>query len=329
MNGGTKIGGTLVVAMAGLFGAHAAEPPAQTAPAASSSPAVAEPDELAAGVYLIQGQRGPASAGNLGRIGNAGFIVGRLGVLAIDSGSSYAHGRALLEAIRGVTDRPIRLLILTSDRPEFALGAAAFREAGIPVAMQRAAADRLAKNGEASLAAWREALGEAALRGTTLAPPDRPFTDPLTMDAAALIGRPIQLLHFDHSSGPGDIAVFDPRTATLFAGALVDVRRVPDLSGSNVAGWKDALQTLRALPIELVIPGHGRPGSLRSVGEEQRYLDALTARVASLRGEGVVAEQLAARAALPDFAAWDGYEPMNGRNARWLYERPPASAKPQ
>ena len=66
-------------------------------------PSAAAPQRLAEGVYWWPGSGGVADADNRGRIGNAGFIVGPLGVLAIDTGTSLAHGRALLAAIRSVT----------------------------------------------------------------------------------------------------------------------------------------------------------------------------------------------------------------------------------
>ena len=94
-------------------------------PANAADPA---PIELAAGVYMVPGTGGEPDTANLGRTGNAGFIVGRTGVLAIDTGTSYRHGQALLAAIRSVTDRPVKLAIVTHTRQEFLFGAAAFRE---------------------------------------------------------------------------------------------------------------------------------------------------------------------------------------------------------
>src|SRR6476646_6040824 len=84
--------------------ARAAEPPA------------AAPIELAAGVYMLPGSDGEPDATNLGRVGNAGFVVGRSGVLAIDAGTSYLHGKALLAAIRSVTEQPVRLVLITHTR---------------------------------------------------------------------------------------------------------------------------------------------------------------------------------------------------------------------
>ena len=279
------------------------------------------PIELAAGVYMLPGNGGEPVQANLGRVGNAGFIVGRSGVLAIDTGTSYLHGRALLAAIRSVTEQPVRLALITHTRQEFLFGAAAFREQGIPIAMQQAAASLMATRCDTCLKTLRATLGEDAMRGTTLFTPDIAFTDPLGIDAAALIGRPIQLLYYGHSSGPGDIAVYDPRTRTLFAGGLLDAQRIPDVFDSDLPRWREALRTLQALPIEVIVPGHGPAGSKRIITQVERYLDQLTSRARALLTAGAPLSEVPDSTALPEFAAWDQYETVHRRNAALVYLR--------
>jgi glyoxylase-like metal-dependent hydrolase (beta-lactamase superfamily II) len=287
---------------------------------AAEPPAVA-PIELAAGVYMLPGSGGEPDTRNLGRVGNAGFIVGRTGVLAIDTGTSYLHGRALLAAIRSVTDRPVRLVLITHARQEFLFGAAAFREQGIPIAMQQAAAGLMASRCETCLRTLRTTLGEDAMRGTTMFVADRAFADPLEIDAAVLIGRPIQVLHFGHSSGPGDIAVYDPRTRTLFAGGLLDAQRIPDVIDSDLVRWGEALRSLQALPVDVVVPGHGPSGSKRVITLVERYLDQLTTRVRALLKAGAPLSEVPDSTALPDFASWDQYDTVHRRNAALVYLR--------
>ena len=72
--------------------------------------------ELAAGVYMVSGSGGAADEYNLGRIGNSGFIVGERGVIAVDTGTSYAHGQALLALIREVTAQPVLVALVTHPR---------------------------------------------------------------------------------------------------------------------------------------------------------------------------------------------------------------------
>jgi len=299
--------------------AAAASAPARAADA--RAPAAPPPIELAAGVYMVAGSSGEPDAGNLGRVGNAGFIVGRTGVLAIDTGTSYLHGRALLDAIRSVTDRPVRMAIITHTRQEFLFGAAAFREQGIPIVMQQAAAGLMASRCEGCLATLRTTLGDEAMRGTTMFVPDRSFVDPSEVDAAAPIGRPIQLLYYGHSSGPGDIAVYDPRTRTLFAGGLLDAQRIPDVIDADLAGWGDALRSLQALPLDVIVPGHGPAGSKRIITQVERYLDQLGARARALLKAGAPLSEVPDATALPEFASWDQYDTVHRRNASIVFLR--------
>jgi len=303
---------------AGLLAAAVALP---ALAARAGEPPAAAPIELASGVYMVPGTGGEPDATNVGRIGNAGFIVGRTGVLAVDTGTSYLHGRALLTAIRSVTDQPVRLVLITHTRQEFLFGAAAFREQGIPIAMQQAAARLMASRCDTCLQTLRTTLGDDAMRATTMFAPDRAFVEPLEIDAAALIGRPIQLLYFGHSSGPGDIAVYDPRTRTLFAGGLLDAQRVPDVIDSDLARWGDALRSLQALPVDVIVPGHGPAGSKRVITQVERYLDQLTTRVRALLKAGAPLSEVPDSTALPDFASWDQYDTVHRRNAALVYLR--------
>ena len=136
---GQRLTASIVVAAAALLAASAAGAAgAAQREAARDTPARAI--EVAAGVYMMQGAPGEVDTMNLGRIGNAGFIVGDAGVVAIDTGTSYRHGVALLAAIRRVTDKPVLLALITHTRQEFLFGAAAYREQTIPIHMHRKAA---------------------------------------------------------------------------------------------------------------------------------------------------------------------------------------------
>ncbi|HEX9179155.1 MAG TPA: MBL fold metallo-hydrolase, partial [Burkholderiales bacterium] len=223
-------------------------------PARAAGGDVPAPVEVAPGVYMMQGARGEPDPANLGRIGNAGFIVGDSGVIAIDTGTSRRQGVALLEAIGRVTNQPVRLALITHARQEFVFGAAAYRERGIPVQMHRKAALLMAARCENCLKILRRTLGEEEMRGTAVFKPDRDFEEGMVLD---VIGRPVRVLYHGHSSGPGDIAVLDEKTGTLFAGGLLDNQRIPDIQDCDLEGWRNALAALRQAGARTAVPGHG------------------------------------------------------------------------
>jgi glyoxylase-like metal-dependent hydrolase (beta-lactamase superfamily II) len=273
---------------------------------------------LADGVYLLPGSGGAADDNNLGRIGNAGFIVGDSGVIAIDTGTSYAHGQALLAAIRNVTDKPVKLVIVTHTRPEFLFGGAAFREAGIPIRTHKAMARLMAARCETCLKTLRQTVGESPMRGTAMYKPDQEFE--ATHDLTT-IGRTVRVLHFGHSSGPGDIAVFDVASGVLFAGGLADVQRVPDTQDSDLAGWKRALAALRDMPIKTVVPGHGPSAPVSAIAAVQVYLAQLEARARELVATGASLSSVPDASDLPAYESWDQYETIHRRNASIVFLR--------
>jgi glyoxylase-like metal-dependent hydrolase (beta-lactamase superfamily II) len=276
------------------------------------------PVALAPGVYAVQGSTGVADEHNLGRIGNAGFIVGPSGVVAIDTGTSYAHGQALLAAIARVTELPVRVALVSHTRPEFLFGGTAFRERGIPVRMHRRTAGLMASRCKTCLDELRRTVGEESMRGTAMYSADQLFD--ATHELLA-IGRPVRVLHFGHSSGPGDIAVFDATSGVLFAGGLLDARRIPDIQDSDLPGWKQALQALRGLKPSTVVPGHGASASAQVIDGVERYLAQLETRVRAMVAAGDSLLGAADAAELPEFDAWDQYDTIHRRNVSIAFVR--------
>lgn len=291
-----------------------------------ASPAPAGPtaaQQVAPGVYVLRGQAGEIDPANLGRTANIGFIVGPQGVLAIDSGVSRRQGEAMLAAIRRVTPLPIRQLVLTHVRQEFLFGAAAFQAAGVPTTMHPAAARLMAGRCEGCLKTLQRVLGADEMQGTRVIKPEH-LLDPDTQAFDAGIGRPVRLLAWGpggHSSGPGDLAVLDETTGTLFAGGLVDADTVPDVQDADFTGWRAGLAGLQALAPQRIVPGHGP-----LVGNEQmlriaRYLDQLERRTAQLLDAGAALSDVADATQLEEFAGWDQYDTIHRRNASVVFLR--------
>jgi glyoxylase-like metal-dependent hydrolase (beta-lactamase superfamily II) len=276
--------------------------------------------QVAPGVYMMAGQAGEVDPVNLGRVGNAGFVVGPQGVVAIDSGTSAAQGEAMLAEIARVTDQPVRLLLLTHTRQEFLFGAQAFHRRGIPIHMHRAAAQLMAARCETCLKTLKRILGSEAMAGTEVPRADVVFDGDVKLD---VIGRPLWLLQFGLSSGPGHVALLDEQTRVLFAGGLLDAGRIPDVQDGQLAGWHSALEHLRRLAtqgaIRRIVPGHGPVSELGLIDVVARYLTALDARTLALLQTGAALSEVGDACELPEFAGWDQYDTIHRRNASMLF----------
>jgi glyoxylase-like metal-dependent hydrolase (beta-lactamase superfamily II) len=184
--------------------------------------------------------------------------------------------------------------------------------------MHQRCATLMASRCETCLKTLRMTVGEAPMAGTVMYQPDQRFEGSHTLE---LIGRPVRVLHFGHSSGPGDIAVLDVTSGVLFAGGLLDARRVPDIQDSDLPGWKRALQTLRDLRPTQVVPGHGPVSPPSLVDSVDGYLAQLETRVRGLVASGASLLTVGDASELPAYAAWDQYDTIHRRNASVAYLR--------
>lgn len=285
---------------------------------AAAAPAPGVAIELAPGVWVVPGTGGAADETNRGRIGNTGFVAGAHGVVAIDTGTSAAHGRALLATIAAATQQPVRLALVTHTRPEFLFGGSAFRERGIPLRMHERTARLMAARCETCLKNLKLQVGEAEMAGTAVYQADERFD---ATHVLAATGRPLRVLHLGHSSGPGDIAVLDETSGTLFAGGLVDHRRIPDIQDADLPRWHAALAELRALRPRRVVPGHGAPGGAELIEATEAYLTRLETRVRQLVASGGSLLEVGEAAHLPEYADWDQYDTIHRRNASIAFLR--------
>ena len=169
----------------------------------------------------------------------------------------------------------------------------------------------------------KRVLGEDIMRGTELVKPDVLVDDPPAPPPALLaqIGRPLRLLSYGHSSGPGDTAVLDERSGLLFTGGMADVQRIPDIQDADLPGWHRALDALRQLPLRGVLPGHGPVGPAESLALVKRYLTELDALTRQLAVKGLALSEVPDAAHLPAFAGWDQYDTVHRRNASILFLR--------
>jgi glyoxylase-like metal-dependent hydrolase (beta-lactamase superfamily II) len=102
-----------------------------------------EPIRVTDRVYYVQGSPGVASAGNEGFNSNAGFVITDGGVVVVDALGTPRLGEALLDAIRRITSRPIRRIVVTHYHADHFYGLAALKADGADVWAQERAREYL------------------------------------------------------------------------------------------------------------------------------------------------------------------------------------------
>jgi cyclase len=188
-------------------------------------------------VYLAKGGRG-------GNDANVGFVVGKSGVIFVDSKNSAESEKDVLAEIAKITPLPVdTAIILHSDHE---LGVTA-----LPAGLTIIAQENTKKEMEVSTA--RDAVPRAYFPTKTIAKDET-----LTID-----GVRVRLLHWAPAHTSGDLIADFPAQKVVFAGDLIvtdfplaGTQIHPDLHGS-VAGWIESVKSMLALNAETYVSGHG------------------------------------------------------------------------
>lgn len=272
--------------------------------------------EVAQGVHVFVAPHQEATPENLGAIANIGFVVGGEAVAVIDTGGSAAVGRRLREAVRSVTDLPVRYVINTHVHPDHIFGNAAFAGDGPEFIGHRFLPRAVGARGGHYLQRLRDELGAAA-EGTRIVPPTRTVDDRLEID---LGGRILSLTAHPAAHTDADLTVLDAATGVLWTGDLLFVDRIPVVDGS-LKGWLAQTAALRESGAAILVPGHGEPVAPDgpALDSQERYLNTLLSGVRALIAAGGSMEQAVATIGLDERENWQLFDAYHARNVVTAY----------
>jgi quinoprotein relay system zinc metallohydrolase 2 len=255
------------------------------------------------------------TAANAGDIANLGFVVGERCVAVIDTGGSYAVGRALRQAIRRVTALPVCFVINTHVHPDHIFGNQAFAEDRARFVGHVRLAESMRRRGPNYLRALQRDLGAAA-EGTELVLPTVAVTGIQRVD---LGGRRLTLRAWRTAHTDSDLTVLDEKSGTLWLGDLLFVDHLPVVDGS-LRGFIAVIGELKRLPAKQAIAGHGRARSWpAAILPEEQYLRTLLADVRAALKSGMPI-QIAVEAIPCDRAdRWQLVDQFHKRNVTAAY----------
>lgn len=269
--------------------------------------------EVAPGCFVHQGRHALFAPDNEGDISNPGFVIGDEAVAVIDTSGSAIMGGRLLEAVRKITDRPIRYVISTHMHPDHVFGNAAFQADGPEFVAHHKMARGLAARADRYMTRNRELLGDKAFEGTKIVMPTRGIDSTTTLD---LGGRTLELVPRKTAHTDNDLTVRCTKTDTLYLGDLLFSGHVPTIDGS-IKGWMALLDEMSAQPAARVVPGHGPPSMPWPVGARalQHYLATLAIDIRGLIKDGKTLADAMVGAGQSEKNAWLLFDDYNARNA--------------
>ena len=269
--------------------------------------------EIAPGVFMHQGVHAEVTADNLGAIANIGFIIGESCVAVIDSGGSFAEGRALRTAVKIRTAIPVCYVINTHGHPDHVYGNAAFLQDHPHFIGHQNLAGFLGARHPYYHKFMIRTFGYDQAAKSTLVLPDVVVAALHVIDLGQ---RKLVLQAWSPSHTNNDLTVLDQNTGTLWLGDLLFTEHVPVLDG-KLSGWLATMTSLSAIAAKYVVPGHGAVSSdwPAVMAPQARYLNTLQIEIrAAVRAKQSI-QQAVAESGRSERMQWQLFDAFHSRNA--------------
>lgn len=230
-----------------------------------------------------------------------GIVLTSDGVVLIDTGQTVVDSRQVLDAVRKLTPMPVRFVINTEVHPDHTTGNFVFAPPAV-VVNHAGASDAMRKADNPNRFANAAPEIKAAAAGYRLVTPQVEYQEKMTLRVGE---RTFELLRLRNAHSEADTAVWMPQERVLFSASVAlpnslnNVRpfvTIPDMLA--------ATRMLRALNPEVVVPGHGSPGTTKIFDDSERYYTLLVERVGAMVKDGKSREQIGKELRMPEYADW-------------------------
>ena len=269
-------------------------------------------------VYYVRGVPGIATD-NEGFISNAGFVVTSDGVVVYDALGTPSLAKKLIQNIRTVTTKPIKLVVVGHYHADHIYGLEVFKKLGAeiwaPIGHEEYldspfAAERLEER-RFSLEPWVN-------DDTNLISPDKVISESQEFSVGDTQFT-MSLLGSAHSQG--DMTLYVQNDRVLFSGDIIFEGRVPFLGNANTKNWLATLIKFETDHVSALIPGHGphakKPNE--AITLTRKYLDTLRQTMAAAVEDLEPFDEAYDDADWSEFEKLPAFEAAHRRNVYQVY----------
>lgn len=225
---------------------------------------------------------------------NSMFVVTDEGVVVFDS-ANLQHSKGMLNAIREITDQPVRYVVQSHNHWDHAGGGQVFRDQGATILAHVEAYEWMKANPHPDLAL-----------------PDEVWAG--KRKDIVLGGKTIELHYMGMSHGLGMTVSILPKEKVTYIADIVTPNRVlftivPDF---NINEWKKVLTEVEQMNFDTAIYSHSHAeepfGTMTDVTLTREYIEDLQAAVVAEFNKGTPFEAVPGKIKLDKYKDWVGYD---------------------
>ena len=228
------------------------------------------------------------------------FVVTSQGVIATDPISYLRPAQPYIDAIKAVTDKPIKYVIYSHHHYDHIAGGKPFKDLGATFIAHRRAKERLLE-----LKKQNALLSDVVL-------PDQVVDGKKTIK---LGDTTLELIYVGRNHSDNSLVMRLPKEKLVFVVDFapiesVQFRNIPD--NASPLEYIASLKKLAALDWDRMIPGHpyagGRYGTKKDVNDDIAYMEDLSAEVKKAADAGKCFDTAMKEVKLPKYEKWANYD---------------------
>ncbi len=217
--------------------------------------------KVADDVYALVGDLGQRSEANLGHNMTSGFIITNEGVVVIDAGGSIADAKAIHQAIKKVTSKPVKWVINTGGQDHRWIGNSYFNKLGVTIIASEACMADMIERKDFQFSMAKKNIKDK-FEDTAPVFPNKTFK---TSYQLPIKDKQITLLYTGGGHTKGDIFVILKKQGIVFTGDIIFSQRLLGVQPNGGLHWIKTLAYLRDnIKPHIVIPGHGAVTNLKT-----------------------------------------------------------------
>ncbi len=233
-------------------------------------------------------------------------------VIMIDAGQEPASGKYVTDALRRITDKPIKYVVVSHYHDDHIMALPYFKSLGAVVVGHSETARIIDEMGEKLIQHRLELEAENRPELNFILDNAKIVNVDATFETKMVLGQGenrVELLYFGPARTPGDIFVWLPKEKILFTGDAINRSIQPiNYDYPNITQWTMSMDQATALGARLYVPMHGDSFEEETVREIINYYADLRLAVQSYIDRGVPLEQIQEELDLPKYNDWRNYE---------------------
>jgi len=271
-------------------------------------------------IYAYVGPLTDRTPENLGLNDNIGFIDTADGWVLVDSGAGDAAAKRLEAIAKGIKDQPIVAVINLGSQDHRWLGNDYFSKHGAKIYAYKGTV-------KTETAMFNQLVDHLVTKVPAAKGVKMKTADVVLEQASNTItigGVEMHLNFYGDAHFPGDSALWLPKQKVLFTGDMVYLDRMLGVHPwSNTITWNEAYKTMRKLPAEYIVPGHGKVSDWKQADAEtgnylNKLINKLTPAAEDFAGVDSAVED---NKDWPEFSHLEHYDSWHKQNLNRTYLR--------